>query len=105
MSARRSRVVCLVGLALLIAAVTGALVRFSSRQAASANRDEPPPRYQPRKTLDPGGFQVLVGSVRPWVPGTGLDTISDRWHRAGSRQIEALNRALGSPALSDQDRL
>ncbi|HEY7156596.1 MAG TPA: CRTAC1 family protein [Gemmataceae bacterium] len=89
----------------LVAAGGIAAVHFAGWLTPTPVGGNPPPRFQPRKPLDPGGLFTLVGSLRPWAPDASLEVIGDRWRRAGYHLIELLDRDLAAPGLDEAGRL
>src|SRR6267378_59844 len=85
---------CAVGL-LVSAAFVAAFLHASNWFAASPS--SPPatsPRslhYQPRSTVDTGGFQTVVANVTPWPPTASLQEISDVWKGAGYRGMRMID--------------
>jgi FG-GAP-like repeat/ASPIC and UnbV len=60
--------------------------------------------YRPHQmALDPGGFGAVMFVIRPWKDDATLRQIAERWDRPGYRGIEAVDRSLADPKVSQTD--
>lgn len=94
-------------LALLAAACTLACQRGPAQAPTPdlAPPDRPVPNYQPRRTVDSGGFQTAVAEVRPWPDSASLEEIAGRWRGLGPRLIAAIDAQADHPAANPGARL
>jgi hypothetical protein len=90
-------------LAIVLLVAAGAIWAVVSHSRPSPQRKHL--IYQPRKTMDIGGFFEVVASVTPWDPAATLDEVASAWRGAAGRKIESLDQDLADPSINETERL
>src|SRR5947208_15477514 len=95
----------LIGLLLLGAVVTAAVMRYSRGSAAPRPAKGVRLAYREKIPLDAGGFTAVLPALKPWPPSASLEEISHSFHRAGYRIIDQIDQNLAQEKRANPQKI
>src|SRR5262249_4005641 len=95
----------LIGLFLIGAIVTAAVMSYS--RGSAAPRPGKPARlaFRAKEPLDAGGFTAVLPTLIPWAPSASLEEIGRSFRGAGYRLIDRLDQELARQERPDRQRI